>query len=74
MEVDFFRFFLICKYIQRYIQCYYCKLALQSVLIRGFQKLFAFKACLHLCVKGHFAGMNLRGSFLPLKPDATRFT
>ena len=63
MEVDFFRFFLICKFIQRYIQVIIAKLALQSVLIRGFLKLFAFKACLHICVKGHFAGMNLRGFF-----------
>ena len=61
MEVDFFVF----SNLQIYSKIYpsvYCKLALQSVLIRGFQKLFAFKACLHICVKGHFAGMNLRGS------------
>ena len=70
----FFSFFSNLQIYSKIYSSFYCKLALQSVLIRGFQKLFAFKTCLHICVKGHFAGMNLKGSFLPLKPDATRFT
>ena len=45
----FFVFFLSTN-IFKDISSYYCKLALKSVLIRGFQKLFAFKACLHIYI------------------------
>ena len=50
MEGDVFSFFSNLQIYSKIYPSYYCKLALQSVLIRGFQKLFAFKACLHICV------------------------
>jgi len=69
-----FSFFSNLQIYSKIYPSYYCKSVLQNVFIGGFQKLFALNVCLSICVKGHFAGMNLRGSFLPLKPDAIGFT
>ena len=63
----FFVFFSNQKIYSKIYPSFYCKLVLQRIFIGGFQKLFAYKVCLPICVNCHFAGMNLSGSIFAFK-------